>query len=468
MKNVVLHNIEAEQALLGALIFDNSLIENVPDTFQFYHFSIELHQRIYGTINKIRDAGSIADPITLTSQLNSDKGFNEAGGQKYLVDLVDAVISLSGVSDYAKIISDLYLRRKIVEIGDQTVDRAKNIEKFNDARDVIEFTEKELYELASGTSNEGRMVSFRDALAESIEVAAEAFKKDNKIVGVTSGFHMIDRCLGGLQNSDLIILAGRPSMGKTAFATGIAFNAAKAKLENIDGGAGVVFFSLEMSAEQLATRILAVESGIASDSIRRGEIPRDSFDKFITINKELDKLDLFIDDTPNLTVSQIRNRTRKLKRQRDIGLVVIDYLQLISPGNSRGRPENRVQEISEITRALKGLAKEMNVPVLALSQLSRAVEQRDDKKPQLSDLRESGSIEQDADVVIFVFREEYYKERKEPSKSDKDNHAKWQAEMESVRNRAEIIVAKQRHGPIGNVELFFDGRLTKFGNLMKE
>lgn len=467
MKNVILHDIKAEQALLGALILDNSVIDNVPDYFSSIHFAAEIHSKIYDSVCKIRDTGSVADPITLTSYLKSDEEFEKAGGQKYLLDLLDSVIGLTNVSNYAKIIYDLYLRRQIVEIGDRTISRAQTIDTSSEnAINIIESTEKELYDLATDVSGKGRMISFSDALAESIEVAAEAFKRDTKIVGVTSGFSAIDKRLGGLHNSDLLVLAGRPSMGKTAFATNIAFNAAKAKLEGRVEGSGVVFFSLEMSAEQLATRILASESGISSDSIRRGEIPKDSFNKFVSISHELEKLDLFIDDTPNITVAQMRNRARRLKRQKDIGLIVIDYLQLIDSGNGKSRSENRVQEISEITRSLKGLAKELNVPVLALSQLSRAVEQRDDKRPQLSDLRESGSIEQDADVVMFVFREEYYKARKEPS-TDDPAHTKWEAEMEKLYNRAEIIVAKQRHGQIGTEKLFFNGNLTKFGNLVE-
>lgn len=465
MKNIQLHDIGAEQALLGALILDNSVIDNIPDTFYSYHFAAELHSKIYEAICKIRDSGSVADPITLTSYLKAEPTFQKSDGQKYLLDLVDSVIGLNNVSDYAKIIYDLYLRREIVSIGDKAILKAKAMDVEEKANDIIESTEKDLYELASGVSNKGRLVAFSDALAESIEAAASAFKRDSHIVGVTSGFKLMDKWLGGFHKSDLMVIAGRPSMGKTALATNIAFNAAKSKLNGMHEGAGVVFFSLEMSAEQLATRILASESGIGSDNIRRGEIPKDSFDKFVTISQELEKLKLFVDDTPNITVNQIRNRSRKLKRQHDIGMVVIDYLQLIEAGGKRGN-ENRVQEISEITRALKGLAKELNIPVIALSQLSRAVEQRDDKRPQLSDLRESGSIEQDADVVMFVYREEYYKARKEPAEGTLE-HDKWQMEMEKVYNRAEVIIAKQRHGPIGTVKLFFDGRLTKFGNLME-
>ena len=466
MENTILHNTEAEQALLGALIIDNSLIDNIPDSFAHFHFSAEIHSKIFESVRKVRDVGSVADPITISAYLKSDEIFQKAEGQKYVLDLIDSVIGLSNVSDYAKIIYDLYLRRQIINLSDESILKSRKLDTEESAIDIIEQTEKGLYELASGVSAKGRMVTFSDALAESIEAAASAFKRDSHIVGVTSGFKLLDKWLGGLHRSDLLVLAGRPSMGKTAFATNIAFNAAKYKLNSSQDGAGVAFFSLEMSAEQLATRILASESGIPSDNIRRGEIPKDSFDKFVSISRELEKLELYVDDTPNITISQIRNRARKLKRQQNIGLVVIDYLQLIESGGTKRSSENRVQEISEITRALKGLAKELDLPVLALSQLSRAVEQRDDKRPQLSDLRESGSIEQDADVVMFVFREEYYKARKEPPEGTLE-HDKWQIEMEKIYNRAEIIIAKQRHGPVGAVKLFFDGRLTKFGNLME-
>ena len=466
MPGVILHNIDAEQALLGALILDNSVIDNIPDNFCSYHFSAEIHSKIFDAINKIRDYGAIADPITITAYLKADETFQKSGGQKYLLDLAECVISISNVADYANIIYDLYLRRQIVKIADKSIKKTQLLDSQEKANDIIELVEKDLYDLVAGTSAVGRLVSFSDALSESIESAAEAFKRDNKIVGVTTGFKSMDKALGGMHNSDLMVIAGRPSMGKTAFATNIAFNAAKAKLSGQSEGTGVIFFSLEMSAEQLATRILASESGVSSDAIRRGEIPKESFDKFVSISRELEKLDLFIDDTPNVTLSQIRNRARKLKRQKNIGLIVIDYLQLIETSGVKRGSENRVQEISEITRTLKGIAKELNVPVIALSQLSRAVEQRDDKRPQLSDLRESGSIEQDADVVMFVFREEYYKSRKEPAEGTIE-HSKWEAEMEKIYNRAEVIIAKQRHGAIGTIKLFFDGRLTKFGNLLE-
>ncbi len=467
MDKNILYNIDAEQALLGALILDNDLKENIPDYFSAFHFASELHSKIYETIGKIKDVGAIADPITISSSLQNDELFKKAEGQKYLIDLVDAVIGLSNIPHYAEIIYDLYLRRQTLQIADETIINTKNVKPEMSAIDVIEQTEKKLFDLISGLDIQGRLFTFNDALAESIESAEAAFKRDNHIVGVGSGFKSLDKWLGGFHKSDLLIVAGRPSMGKTTFATNIAFNASKLKLNNSQDGAGVIFFSLEMSAEQLATRILASESGVSSDNIRRGEIPKDSFNKFSQISKDLERLELFIDDTPNITVGQMRNRVRRLKRKHDIGLIVIDYLQLVESAGSKRSGESRVNEVSEITRALKGLAKEMNVPLIALSQLSRAVEQRDDKKPHLADLRESGSIEQDADVVMFVFREEYYKARKEPPEGTLE-HDKWQLEMEKVYNRAEIIIAKQRHGPVGTIKLFFDGRLTRFGNLMEK
>jgi replicative DNA helicase len=461
---VQLYNVEVEQSLLGSLILDNSLLDEIPDSFSSICFGAELHARIFDAICRIRNTGSIADPITLKAYLQSVKIFQDSNGHRYLLDLVDSVIGISNVSSYAQIIYDLHLRRKLIFIGDDCISKAKFVSVDETAIDIVEGTEQALYDLVSGTSEVGRLVTFSDALGESIQAATLAFSRDSHLVGITSGFKLLDERLGGFHRSDLLVIAGRPSMGKTALATNIAFNAARAQLQNKTEGAGVVFFSLEMSSEQLATRILASESGIPSDNIRRGAIPRDSLDKFVDISKELESLKLYIDDTPNITVNQIRNRARKLKRKENIGLIVIDYLQLIESGSGKKGFDNRSQEISEITRSLKGLAKELDLPVIALSQLSRAVEQRDDKKPQLSDLRESGSIEQDADVVMFVFREEYYKARKEPREGTPE-YEKWRSEMELIYNKAEVIIAKQRHGPIGIVRLFFDGRLTRFGNL---
>jgi replicative DNA helicase len=460
----VLHNLEVEQALLGALISSNDVMDNLPDYFAPCHFAGELHSKIFETIKNIRDQGSPADPLTITAYLKDNELFQKANGHQYLIDLAMSTVSITNAPSYARITYDLYLRRQIVQIGEETVIEAKHIELQTDAMSVIENTEKKLYDLVEGSSERGRLHSFKEALDESMSSARAAYERDSHIIGVSSGFRDLDKWLGGLHKSDLRVVAGRPSMGKTAFATNIAFNAAKLKLQKSEVGSPVVFFSLEMSAEQLATRILASESEIPSDRIRRGEIRGDALKKFYHISKDLGNLELFIDDTPNITVNQIRNRVRRLKRKREIGLVVIDYLQLIESSSLKKNADTRVAEVSEITRALKGLAKEMNVPVIALSQLSRAVEQREDKKPQLADLRESGSIEQDADVVMFIFREEYYKARKEPPE-DTVEHDKWQLEMERTYNRAEIIIAKQRHGPVGTIKLFFDGKLTRFGNL---
>jgi replicative DNA helicase len=458
-----LYNIEAEKALLGTILLDNSLLENIPYFFASLHFYVPLHATIYDSIKRLQDVGSIADPITLANYLSDDPVFIRIEGKQYLVDLVASIIGLSSIADYANIIFDLYLRRQLMVVSEEIVCQAKGKQEYRNAEQIIENTEKRLYDLATNIRSQGNILSFGEALSQSIESAANALKRDSHIAGIATGFKKIDELLGGLHKSDLVIVAGRPSMGKTALATNIAFNAAQYKLEKSNDGAGVIFFSLEMSAEQLATRILATESGIPSDSLRRGAIPKDAFSKFVEISRELESLDLFIDESSNITVSQIRARIRRVKRQHDIGLVVIDYLQLINA--ELRRQDNRVNEVSEITRGLKGIAKEFNIPIIALSQLSRAVEQRDDKKPQLADLRESGSIEQDADVVMFIFREEYYKARKEPAEETAE-HERWQNEMEKVYNRAEIIVAKHRHGRIGSAYLFFDSKLTKFGNLL--
>ncbi|MBX9805170.1 MAG: replicative DNA helicase, partial [Alphaproteobacteria bacterium] len=359
----------------------------------------------------------------------------------------------------------LFLRRQLMGIGEGMVLTARTHELEVSATQQIEEAEKKLFDLATTGNVSGGFQSFREALTTSIEMAEVAYRRDSHIVGVTTGLTDLDKWLGGLHPSDLLIIAGRPSMGKTILATNIAFNAAVASMENNKSGASVAFFSLEMSAEQLATRILASESGVSSDKIRRGEIRAEDFPMFVEVSRRLSTIPLFIDDTPALTVSALRTRARRLKRQEGLGLIVIDYLQLMEGGGSKRSSENRVQEISDITRALKALAKELDVPVIALSQLSRAVEQREDKRPQLSDLRESGSIEQDADVVMFIFREEYYEVRRQPPEGT-DKHAEWQARMNQIANQAEVIIAKQRHGPVGTVRLYFEGQLTRFGNLM--
>ncbi len=460
------HNIEAEQALLGALLYNNMSYEHVSDFLRADHFSDGNHGQIYGAISLLLERGQVADPVTLQDYFKSQNLLNDIGGTSYLTKLATSVVSLVNTSDYGKIIYDLFLRRQLIELSQNLASKSRKVDFESKASDFIEQTEQQLFDLATTGSMDRGFIPFAEALANSIETAQIAYKTDGHVVGVTTGMIDLDKKLGGLHPSDLLILAGRPSMGKTALATNIAFNAAKAILKEKDGGAAVAFFSLEMSADQLAGRILSAESGIVSDKIRRGDLNGDDFQKFSDVAKELAELPLFMDDTPALSISALRTRCRRLKRQHNLGCIIVDYLQLLS-GTAGKKSENRVQEISEITRSLKALAKELHVPVMALSQLSRAVEQRDDKRPQLSDLRESGSIEQDADVVMFVFRQSYYLERKEPDHGT-ESHREWQIQMENIRNISEVILAKQRHGPVGTVRLFFDSRLTRFGDLSQE
>ncbi|MDR0631959.1 MAG: replicative DNA helicase [Holosporaceae bacterium] len=459
---VLPHNIEAEQSLLGAIMLNNGCYENISEFLLPSHFATPINGKIYEAISKLISQGLAADPITLRAYFEKQEELKEVGGGDYLVQLVNSVISIAGVEDYAKLIYDMYLRRQLILIGEGMSYSASTFEISVKATDQIENAEAKLYELAVSDSR-GGFVPFSGALVSTLDVVEKAYKSDNSITGITSGFIDMDKWLGGLNKSDLIILAGRPSMGKTALATNIAFNAAMAYAKKAEGGGKVAFFSLEMSSEQLVTRILAQECAIPSEKIRRGEIREEDFSKIVEAHKKLMELALFIDDTPALTISSVRTRARKLKRQQGLDLIVIDYLQLLQ-GSEDKRNENRVQEISEITRQLKALAKELDIPVLALSQLSRAVETRDDKRPQLADLRESGSIEQDADVVMFVYREEYYEARREPTPGT-DKHVEWQNRMSKIYNLAEVILAKQRHGPIGTMRLFFDGRYTKFDNL---
>jgi len=458
-----LHNMEAEQALLGALLLNNGSLDHVGDFLRPEHFSHSVHGLIYEAIRRLVDRGQVADPITLKDLFDGNEELTHVGGAGYLVDLTNSVVSIISVGDYGRIVYDLYLRRQLVSLSNETVREVRNFDLESSAIQHIETTEKRLYDLATSGNFNSNVVNFNEALTQAIKSAESAFKRDSHIVGVTSGFLDLDKYLGGLHPSDLLILAGRPSMGKTALATNIAFNAAMAYAKNSRDGAPVVFFSLEMSAEQLASRILSSESGIQSDRIRRGDMRAEDFTRLLETSRYINNVPLLIDDTPGITVMALRNRVRRMKRQHNIGMIVIDYLQLIE-GNGKRSGDNRVQEISEITRSLKGIAKELSVPVLALSQLSRAVESRDDKRPQLSDLRESGSIEQDADVVMFVYRDEYYESRKQPPEGT-EKHLEWQRRMDQVYNKAEVIIAKQRHGPIGTVKLFFDGKLTKFANL---
>lgn len=461
------YNLEAEQSLLGILLLDNSMMETVSDFLRPFHFADGIHGKIFEGISRLVERGQIADPITLKDYFDREKALEPVGGAKYLVDLASSVLSFASAGDYGKLIHDLYLRRELLKISQDIATNARVYDFDESALNQIEAAEKQLFDLATKGQNSGGFINFGAAVSQALHTTEQAFKRDSHIVGVTSGLIDLDKYLGGLHPSDLLILAGRPAMGKTSLATNIAFNAANAFLNNNSNGAPVAFFSLEMSAEQLATRIMAAEAGVSSDKMRRGEIRTEDFPKFVDVTRRLNQLPLFIDDTPAISINAVRNRARRLQRQHGLGLIVIDYLQLLEAGGSKKGGDNRVQEISEISRGLKAIAKELNVPVIALSQLSRAVEQRDDKRPQLADLRESGSIEQDADVVMFVFREEYYLQRKQPPEGT-EKYREWQEQMAKVYQKAEIIIAKQRHGPVGTVRLYFDGNLTRFGNLTED
>jgi len=473
-------NTEAEQALLGAIFRNNLAHGRVSDFLAPEHFSNAVHARIFEAIGKLIERGQLANPVTLKNLFDQDGALTEIGGAQYLARLAEAAVTIINAEEYGRRIHDLHLRRQLIDVGEEVVNDAFRHDLDDDAVNQIERAEEKLYKLAESGQAEGGLRPFRSALTEAIELAQAAFKRDGRIVGVPTGFTDIDKKLGGLHPSDLIIAAGRPGMGKTAFATNIAFHAAKAfrSVPGPDGrsvvedGAVIGFFSLEMSAEQLATRILAEESGVPSDRIRRGDVRREDFDKFVAASQRLAAVPLYIDDTPALSVAALRTRARRLKRQQGLGLIIVDYLQLMRPSTASRGQESRVQEISEITRGLKAIAKELAVPVLALSQLSRAVEQREDKRPQLADLRESGSIEQDADVVMFIFREEYYRSREpkinENETQDKFNtrYTEWQELMEKIHGIAEIIIAKQRHGPVGTVKLHFDAETTKFDDFI--
>jgi replicative DNA helicase len=473
------HNNEAEQALLGAILVNNAAYHRVAEFLLPEYFADGVHGRIFAACGKLIERGQVANPVTLKNLFDQDGALAEIGGAAYLARLAAAVVTIINAEDYGRTIHDLYLRRQLITIGEDVVNDAYRHDLDHGAEQQIETAEKLLFDLAESGQMEGGFQAFHSALSDAIVMAEAAFKRSGRITGVATGFIDLDKKLGGLHPSDLVILAGRPSMGKTALATNIAFNAAKmyraSKGEDgrivAEDGAVVGFFSLEMSAEQLATRVLAEESTVPSDRIRRGDVSGDDFEKFVQASRHLAEVPLFIDDTPALTIASLRTRARRLKRQQGLGLIVVDYLQLMQGSRDGRGSESRVQEISEITRGLKSVAKELNVPVLALSQLSRAVEQREDKRPMLSDLRESGSIEQDADVVMFVFREEYYVGRAEPMRrpdepDDKFNDRcdRWAQDVERVAGLGEVIIAKQRHGPIGTVKLRFDGKITKFDN----
>jgi len=474
-------NTEAEQALLGAMLINNAAYGRVSDFLLADHFANAVHGRIYAAIGKLIDRGQVASPVTLKNLFDQDGALAEIGGAQYLARLAASAVTIINAESYGRTLYDLHLRRELITVGQDVVADAFRHDLDDDAVTQIERAEQKLFDLATTGEAESGLRDFKSALTEAIQSAESAFKREGKTVGVASGFIDLDKRLGGLHPSDLIILAGRPSMGKTALATNIAFHAAKA-FRRAPGapagsapedGAVIAFFSLEMSAEQLATRILAEESGVASDKIRRGEVRREDFEKFVLASQQLAEVPLYIDDTPAISLAALRTRARRLKRQQGLGMIVIDYLQLMRPSAGGKASENRVQEISEITRGLKAIAKELEVPVLALSQLSRQVENREDKRPQLADLRESGSIEQDSDVVMFIFREEYYLSRGEPlprpdedTTKFNDRHDRWRQRMEESFGLADVIIAKQRHGPIGTIKLHFEAETTKFDNFI--
>ena len=462
------HNLEAEQALLGAILVNNEAVDRVSSFLKPTHFFDPLHGRIFETASKLIMGGKRATPITLKTFFQNDEPVGELSVPQYLGRLAANATTIINAEDYGRTVYDLAVRRLLIDIGEEMVNTAYDSPIDAPPAVQIEGAEQQLYELAETGKYGTGFEPFSSALTDAIDMAANAYRRDGGLSGIATGFADLDQRMGGLQASDLIIIAGRPSMGKTALATNVAYHVAKAYAASPDGdappdGAVVGFFSLEMSAEQLATRIISEQSQIPSERIRRGRIDSDEFDRIVEVSQELQNLPLFIDQTGGISVAQLAARARRLKRQRGLGFVVVDYLQLLS-GSSRRAQEGRVQEVSEITTGLKALAKELQVPVLALSQLSRQVEQREDKRPQLADLRESGSIEQDADVVMFVFREEYYLERSQP-RENTDEHRQWQQDMEAVTGKADVIIGKQRHGPTGTVTLQFTPEFTRFSNL---
>ena len=475
-------NVEAEAALLGALMVDNRLVEDVQIRLKAHHFFEPLHGRIYDAVLRLTDKNMIANPVTLRPLFEADEAMKEVGGPAYLAQLTGSGAAVIGARDFAAQIYDLALLRALVGVGRDMVEGALDTSEDVAPLAQIERAETELYRVAEEGGSEGKVKSFAEAAIESIKNIETALNNGGHLSGVTTGLDGINTKIGGLHRSDLTILAGRPGMGKTALATNIAFASAQRFQRDLEdgidmtktAGAAVAFFSLEMSADQLATRILAEQSNISSENLRTGKISRQEFQALARASGELSSLPLYIDDTPGLTIAALRTRARRLKRQKGIGMIVVDYLQLLQ-GSGRSSNDNRVQEISEISRGLKQLAKELHLPVLALSQLSRAVEQREDKRPQLSDLRESGSIEQDADIVLFVYREDYYVAAREPKRALEGDDAKtfeaheqWQRDMERVYGTAELIVAKQRHGATGKVRMRFDSRVTKFSDAADE
>ena len=466
---------EAEQALLGALLYDNEVYHRISGIVQAKHFYNPIHLRIFDSIAILIERGNLADAIVLKNRFSQDETLVDIGGVEYLALLLDNAPPGSTAPEYAKLVFDLAMRRELIRLGEEIKAEATDPDSDADAQSQITKAESQLYNLAEIGGTQSGFVSFENALIKSIEMAGAAFSRDGHLSGTATGLIDLDRQLGGMHRSDLIILAGRPSMGKTSLATNIAFNIAKKfRRERDDNGiektaeGGVVgFFSLEMSSEQLATRLLAEHSQVPSHKIRRGDITAEQYEHIRDSAEEINRIPLHIDDTGGISIGALSARARRLKRMVGLDMIVVDYLQLLTGGAGMNSSTNRVQEVSMITQGLKALAKELDIPVLALAQLSRQVEQRDDKRPQLSDLRESGSIEQDADVVMFVYREEYYVARSEPSEGTEE-HLKWQEDMEQLHGKAEVIIGKQRHGPIGTVKLSFNPDLTKFGNLAQD
>jgi replicative DNA helicase len=468
------HNIEAEQSLLGAILVNNDAFYRVSDFLEAKHFFEPIHQTIFETAGSLIRMGKVATPVTLKTFLPADTDIGGMTVGQYLARLAAEATTIINAQDYGRTVYDMSLRRDLIRIGEDMVNVAFDAPVDFTPRTQIEDAERQLYELAESGRYEGGFQRFSQAMKVALDMAANAYQRDGKLSGISTGLRDLDSKMGGLQRSDLIILAGRPGMGKTSLATNIAYNIARAyqpetKADGtttaVNGGV-VGFYSCEMSAEQLATRILAEQTRIASSMIRRGGIKQEEFDKIRDYTIELEHLPLYVDETGGLSISQLTARARRLKRQRGLDVIVVDYIQLLQGSGKRGT-DNRVQEVTEITTSLKALAKELNVPIIALSQLSRQVENRDDKHPQLSDLRESGSIEQDADVVLFVYREEYYLQNKEP-KPGTPEHEKWKLDMELAHGKAEVIIAKQRHGPTGTVPLQFEGQYTRFSDFIEE
>ncbi len=450
------NNIEAEQSVIGSILVTNEIFDEISTIISSINFYDPMHEKIYNAIESLIYKGMLANPITLKNYFENEK--DEFNVPEYLVKITKFSTSVRQAIEYSKIIYDMFVRRELIKISEQTIDSAKLNDLDKNGQNIIENSERLLFDLAEKGSFNSSLIKFDDAMKQTIEMASAAYKNEGGIVGVPTGLRDLDDKLGGLHNSDLIIIAGRPSMGKTSLATNIAFNAAK-HIQDNGKKSSIAFFSLEMSSEQLSTRILSEQARIGSNDIRRGRISDEQFDQFLETSKNIAELPLFIDETPAISIAAMSNRARRIKRLHGLEMIVVDYIQLMKGTTSN--KDGRVQEISQITQGLKAIAKELGVPVVALSQLSRQVEQRDDHKPQLADLRESGSIEQDADVVMFVYREGYYLQRKEPREATVE-HAEWQAKMNEVAHLAEIIIGKQRHGPIGKLTLEFEERFTKF------